>query len=284
MNTAEKLVKLREEKGLTQYGLSRELDIAISSIKNYENIKKPRIPEAKLLLKIAKYFDVSLEYLLDDELNNRKQENISIEKDLKLNDEAITSIKEMSKYKLINDFNLFISNAECSNIVFNLFLYSNLEKYNSLFYNLTLLSVGVNSNRAMNNKSVIKYIKETYSIIDRLKEEVNAEQNKYQKRFENIKIYMFNANDCDILYKNTVELEKKVRLSKDREWIKSKEYIEYDKKIHKMQYTLFDCIDYTTFIINKCLNEYIYEYKKNINNAVNDYNILTDELIELLEE
>ena len=33
MNTAEKLIKLREEKGLTQYGLSRELNIAISSIK-----------------------------------------------------------------------------------------------------------------------------------------------------------------------------------------------------------------------------------------------------------
>lgn len=284
MNTAEKLIKLREEKGLTQYGLSRELNIAISSIKNYENVKKPRIPEAKLLLKIAKYYDVSLEYLLDDELNNRKQENISIEKDLKLNDEAIASIKEMSEYKLINDFNLFISDVEFSNIIFYLFLYCNLEKYNSLFYNLTLLSIGVTSNRAMNNKSVIKYIKETYSIIDKLKEEVSAEQNKYQKRFENIEISMFKANDCDILYKNTVELEKKVKLSKSSEWKKSKEYIEYDKKLHKMQRSLSDCIDYITFMINKFLNNYIYEYKKNIRNAVNDYNIIPEELIEILEE
>ena len=97
MNTAEKLIKLREEKGLTQYGLSRELNIAISSIKNYENVKKPRIPEAKLLLKIAKYYDVSLEYLLDDELNNRKQENIEINKELGLSDKAIENLKEIEK-------------------------------------------------------------------------------------------------------------------------------------------------------------------------------------------
>ena len=95
---------------------------------------------------------------------------------------------------------------------------------------------------------------------------------------------MFKANDCDILYKNTVELEKKVKLSKSSEWKKSKEYIEYDKKLHKMQRSLSDCIDYITFMINKFLNNYIYEYKKNIRNAVNDYNIIPEELIEILEE
>lgn len=102
MNIAEKLIELRNEKGLTQAQLGRELNIALSSIKNYENIKKPRIPEATLLLKIAKYFDVDMEYLLDDELNNRKHDNIVIEKELKLSDKAISNIRELNKSRRFN--------------------------------------------------------------------------------------------------------------------------------------------------------------------------------------
>lgn len=102
MNIAEKLIELRNEKGLTQAQLGRELNIALSSIQNYENVKKPRIPEATLLLKIAKYFDVDMEYLLDDELNNRKHNNIVIEKELKLSDEAISNIRELNKSRRFN--------------------------------------------------------------------------------------------------------------------------------------------------------------------------------------
>lgn len=116
MNTAEKLIKLREEKGLTQYGLSRELNIAISSIKNYENVKKPRIPEAKLLLKIAKYYDVSMEYLLDDTVSNRKYETIDIEKKLQLDDETISSINDFISFGEIETFNNLVHN----DIMYNL--------------------------------------------------------------------------------------------------------------------------------------------------------------------
>lgn len=102
MNIAEKLIELRNEKVLTQAQLGRELNIALSSIQNYENVKKPRIPEATLLLKIAKYFDVDMEYLLDDELNNRKHDNIVIEKELKLSDKAISNIRELNKSRRFN--------------------------------------------------------------------------------------------------------------------------------------------------------------------------------------
>lgn len=109
MNIAEKLIELRNEKGLTQAQLGRELNIALSSIQNYENVKKPRIPEATLLLKIAKYFDVDMEYLLDDELNNRKHDNIVIEKELKLSDKTLKVIKEINEYDLSDMLNHVLS-------------------------------------------------------------------------------------------------------------------------------------------------------------------------------
>lgn len=112
MNIAEKLIQLRNEKGLTQAQLGRELNIALSSIQNYENIKKPRIPEATLLLKIAKYFDVDMEYLLDDELNNRKHDNIVIEKELGLTDKAIKNLKEITNRSLKRRINFLLGDIE----------------------------------------------------------------------------------------------------------------------------------------------------------------------------
>lgn len=126
MNTAEKLIQLRNEKGLTQAELGKELNIALSSIQNYENVKKPRIPEAKLLLKIAKYYDVSMEYLLDDTVENRKHENINVGKDLGLNDEAIETIKyytnDFKKY-----FNSFINNYATEDFLLHYFILAEFE-------------------------------------------------------------------------------------------------------------------------------------------------------------
>lgn len=112
MNIAEKLIELRNEKGLTQAQLGRELNIALSSIQNYENIKKPRIPEATLLLKIAKYFDVDMEYLLDDELNNRKHDNIVIERELGLSDKAIKNLKGISNKTMKRRINFLLGDIE----------------------------------------------------------------------------------------------------------------------------------------------------------------------------
>lgn len=95
MNIAEKLIELRKEKGKTQYGVCKDLEISIAAIQNYENINKPRIPASKVLLKFAKYYDVSLEYLLDDELNNRKHETIEISKVFAFSDKAIENLKEI---------------------------------------------------------------------------------------------------------------------------------------------------------------------------------------------
>ena len=102
MNIAEKLVKLRKEKGFTQEKLCELLDISISSIRNYENIKKPREPQNDILLKFADFYNVSTEYLLNDEITNKTNENINIGNELQISDEAIKAIKEISTYHLSN--------------------------------------------------------------------------------------------------------------------------------------------------------------------------------------
>ena len=60
---SERLVYLRKSEGLTLKELSEELgDIKIASLSRYEH--KRREPKLKTLLKIANYFDCSLDYLL----------------------------------------------------------------------------------------------------------------------------------------------------------------------------------------------------------------------------
>ena len=102
MNIAEKLILLRKEKGLTQEEVADIFNISLTAIRNYENTKNIRIPKNEILIKMAKFYDVSLEYLLDDTVNNRKQENINLEKDLKLSDRAIDNIRELNKSRKLN--------------------------------------------------------------------------------------------------------------------------------------------------------------------------------------
>ena len=109
MNIAEKLVKLRKEKGLTQDKLAQELDISIASIKNYENIKKPREPKNDILLKFANFYDVSTEYLLNDNIVNKTTDNITIENKLNLSDNTIEKIVKINSQVNANILNSFIN-------------------------------------------------------------------------------------------------------------------------------------------------------------------------------
>lgn len=58
---SERLVELRKEKGLTQQQLATALEIHTRGLQNYES---GRVPEPSILVKIADYFDVSLDYLM----------------------------------------------------------------------------------------------------------------------------------------------------------------------------------------------------------------------------
>jgi transcriptional regulator with XRE-family HTH domain len=60
--TAERLRALRTEKNIGQNQLAKELGVSNASISYWENAKQE--PSASALFKLAKYFEVSVDYLL----------------------------------------------------------------------------------------------------------------------------------------------------------------------------------------------------------------------------
>lgn len=62
MTFSERLVELRNEKGLSQAELSNELGVSKNSIYNYENEK--HVPDANTVIKFARFFNVTTDYLL----------------------------------------------------------------------------------------------------------------------------------------------------------------------------------------------------------------------------
>ena len=57
------LKKLREEKGLTQSELGKELGISPSTVGMYEQGR--RVPDVPILKKMSAFFNVSIDYLLE---------------------------------------------------------------------------------------------------------------------------------------------------------------------------------------------------------------------------
>lgn len=59
---AERLKSLRQEKGLTLEQLAKEINMSYAAISRWES--KQRIPNIEALIVIAKYFNISADYLL----------------------------------------------------------------------------------------------------------------------------------------------------------------------------------------------------------------------------
>lgn len=62
MNFSKRLVELRQSRNLTQKQLARELNLSEVGIQNYEGER--RKPAFDILIALADYFDVSLDYLV----------------------------------------------------------------------------------------------------------------------------------------------------------------------------------------------------------------------------
>jgi transcriptional regulator with XRE-family HTH domain len=66
---AERLAQLREEKNVAMIEISQATDIAQNTISQYENcLREPRL---SMIIKLARYFDVSVNWLIG-ESDNRK--------------------------------------------------------------------------------------------------------------------------------------------------------------------------------------------------------------------
>lgn len=99
MKFYEKIKQLREEKGKTQYAVHKELGIGIETIRKYEKSSPETFPNSAQLRLLKNYFDVSYEYLLDDNCLNKQPETVSVGKVLKLSDKSIDQIINLQYYK-----------------------------------------------------------------------------------------------------------------------------------------------------------------------------------------
>ncbi|MDY5912429.1 MAG: helix-turn-helix transcriptional regulator [Inconstantimicrobium porci] len=67
--TGQKILMLREEKQLKQSELAETIGVTEATLSRYENDK--RKPRGEIALKIAKALNVSIDYLLDDNITDR---------------------------------------------------------------------------------------------------------------------------------------------------------------------------------------------------------------------
>ena len=76
-----KLKFLRERNGLTQEQLANKFNLLKSSISMYEN--NVRLPNVEVIKEFANYFNVSIDYLLDNEEKNKIDEELKEQEALK---------------------------------------------------------------------------------------------------------------------------------------------------------------------------------------------------------
>ena len=84
MKLSEKLRLLRIEKRETQEDVSKQLGIGITTLRNYENDKLDRIPNTVQLKQLKEHYNVTYEYLLDDDCENKTNETIDIGKKIEI--------------------------------------------------------------------------------------------------------------------------------------------------------------------------------------------------------
>lgn len=96
-----KLKSLRKNKGISQTEFGNILGLATSTVSGYE--KGNRMPDLNTLNKIADYFGVSVDYLLDrdTEINNTEKE-------------FIVDLGRLTLEEIIQKYNLVIDNQEAT--------------------------------------------------------------------------------------------------------------------------------------------------------------------------
>ena len=81
MKLNEKLIKLRKEKGLSQEEFGNEINVSRQAISKWENQESK--PDIEKLQEIGKKFNISYDYLLNDEIETTEQISISSKKSKK---------------------------------------------------------------------------------------------------------------------------------------------------------------------------------------------------------
>lgn len=125
MELSKKLVKLREDRNLSLAEASKLLGIAKSSLCDYENSSLNKLPGFEAIKKIAKGYNVSYQYLLDDNCENEKFENYRIGYELNLSDTAILILKAYNNKENFFVINEFLEKVN-KELMYNLCVYHNI--------------------------------------------------------------------------------------------------------------------------------------------------------------
>ena len=128
--TGEKLKELREDKSTidkkyTQANLEADTGISIQSIRAYETNKT--IPESKNAKKLADFFGITVESLLNDHMDIVYLKNIQqtdYSKELGLSNKSIENIKNLPL-----SFNVFLENKFCISFISKIDLLINIKEY-----------------------------------------------------------------------------------------------------------------------------------------------------------
>ena len=125
--------ELRKEKSLTLRQLAKDLDISYSSLNKYE--REDQQPSFGTLIKIADYFNVSVDYLLGNS-DGRIISDQELYDRLGLTDDAIFHLEQLCNLatenehnkNLLKNVNILLSDYETLNAISN-YLNSSLKDY-----------------------------------------------------------------------------------------------------------------------------------------------------------
>lgn len=143
MKLSEKLKLLREEKGMTQEHVCSELGIGIQSIRNYENTTIERIPNTIQLKMLKEFYNITYEYLLDEDCENKTNESVDIGKKLKLSDDAIENILDIQyiNNRISDELRLSLIEDKIAPVVFSKWLENiDLKEFTALLHEYNCLN------------------------------------------------------------------------------------------------------------------------------------------------
>lgn len=189
-----RLTKLREEKGLNKKEIAKELSLPYTTYLNYENDE--REPSSETLIQIAKFFDVSVDYLLG--ISDVRTKNVDIKgirNTTGLSEAAIVNIKRFALdnpfgmlflNKLLEDLTYSNNKSILSEIIVYLSLYnSHNEQEGDYFALLSTNQLNKISCKSQKNPSELKRISENDLICKILLENIVEDIKEFAKKIKN---------------------------------------------------------------------------------------------------
>lgn len=186
---ATRLKALREEKGLSQDELGKQIGISRGSISFYE--KESRTPDIVVLDSISKFFDVSLDYLMGN-VDSKTSKGAEIEKNIGLSEKSVDILEKYNKsytpddMKTLNDI---IQNQDIMRICVCLNAYNASKKNADKLQILILNYIKIETFFHEHN---IEYLKEYLQ-----KHDITLEIDKLNSIDEFVNYYIDLSQKCD---------------------------------------------------------------------------------------